>query len=137
MIGSFVRDASIKQWLLLTVIGCVAGGCSNSNQPASNQALLVGRWKVKEGIDPKGAVYEFTRDGKMTYTHPDNWGWTKTYQVEGDQINYKGKENGVLEKSHVTILTLTNDTLVLSLGTNVDIHGKESKMSSTLFRIGK
>jgi uncharacterized protein (TIGR03066 family) len=99
--------------------------------------LLVGRWKVKDGSAPKGAIYEFTNDGKMTYTHPDGWGWTRTYRVEGDQLNYEGMENGKLEKSHVTILKLTDDTLVTTLGTNIDIHGNKSEMSTTHIRVGR
>ena len=112
MNGSFVCGGSIRQGLLLALLCCSLGGCSISNQPGSSQQLLAGRWKVKEGIDPKGAAYEFTKDGKMIYTHPDMWGWTRSYRVEGDQINHEGMENGKLERHHVTILKLTDDTLV-------------------------
>jgi uncharacterized protein (TIGR03066 family) len=97
----------------------------------------VGRWKVKEGSSPKGATYEFTKDGKMTYTHPEGWGWTKSYRVEGDQLNYESMENGKLQKGHETILKLTEDTLVVTLGTNIDIHGNKSEMSTTLVRVGR
>jgi hypothetical protein len=73
----------------------------------------------------------------MTYTHPDGWGWTKSYRVVGDQIDYESMENGKLEKGHVRILTLTDTTLVVTLGTNIDIHGVKSEMSSTMVRVGR
>jgi uncharacterized protein (TIGR03066 family) len=136
MSGSFVRGKRLRQGLVLAVLCSLLGGCSASNQAGSPQQLLVGRWKMTEGF-PKGATYEFTKDGKMTYTHPDGWGWTKSYHVEGNHIVYEDTETGRLERIRLIILKLTDDTLVVSLGTNIDIHGNKSEMSTTFSRVGR
>ena len=55
-----VRFSSLPGWILLGLLGLVAGCITTSPRPPSDPAGLVGRW---EGLDDKGkhGVFVFTQ----------------------------------------------------------------------------
>ena len=92
---------------------------------------LVGKWEVTKAPEdsvPKGAVIEFTKDGKVKVALEYNakkFNMEGTYKVDGEKLQTKIKDPSGTEIDDTdTIKTLTDDKVVL-----VGKEGKEVELT--------
>jgi len=85
---------------------------------ADNKELIVGKWeasKVEENSPlPKGALLEFTADGKMSITlkkGDDTVVRKGTYTVDGDSFTVVFKKDDADDKHKISIKKLTKEEL--------------------------
>jgi uncharacterized protein (TIGR03066 family) len=95
-------------------------------------AKLVGKWEMTKSSDenaPKGAIVEFTKDGKLTITVDLNGKKLEIggkYKVEGDQltVTVTPPDGGKEDSDTDTIKSMTDEKVVL-----VDKKGKETELT--------
>jgi uncharacterized protein (TIGR03066 family) len=99
--------------LALTGCGKPTSSSSGPSQAAakkepSNNEKIVGVWEVTKSADaPPGAVFEFTKDGKMKISFKANdkdMSMEMNYKVEGDTITATGPD-GKAEPAKIKKLT--------------------------------
>src|SRR5262245_21332833 len=95
-------------------------GFASAQDKKVDAAKLVGKWEVtkSETAGLKGAVVEFTKDGKLTVAaeiEGTKREFTGTYTVDGDKltVKLKPKEGGEENSDTDTIKSVTDDKIVL------------------------
>ena len=100
---------ALKLFAVVAVVGLV-GVATRAEEKPDYAKLIVGKWEVAkadEGTVSKGAVIEFTKDGKIKATgKKDDKEMTVegTYKVEKDTFTLTMK---VGEKEHTQTITIT------------------------------
>ncbi|HZT83368.1 MAG TPA: TIGR03066 family protein [Gemmataceae bacterium] len=102
--------------LVLGLAAVSHAGAQNADKKAPNKENLVGVWDVTKSEEaPKGATIEFTRDGKVIISIPQEGKAIKfegTYTVEGNKITTAIKFGDKVKKETVTIKELSDTKLV-------------------------
>jgi uncharacterized protein (TIGR03066 family) len=118
---------ALKLWAPMTVL-CLAAAAGRADEK-DYPKLLVGKWEVTkadEGTVPKGAVIEFTAEGKVKYTGKkgDMIEMREgTYKLAGDKLTVTVKEEEKEKSESVTITRLTDTEMA------VDDNGKKAELS--------
>ena len=103
--------------LAVTAVVCLLGAAVRAEDKADNAKLIVGKWtvtKADEGTVEKGAIVEFTADGKCKATHKkgdEDVTAEGTYKVDGDKLTMNMKIGDMERKIDITILKLTKTEL--------------------------
>ncbi len=96
------------------VLGLIAGNSEAQKKEMTNKEKIVGRWETTKATTvPKGAVLEFTKDGKLKITASVNGkeiSLEGTYAIDGDKINTVGPKG---EKESMKIKKLTETELAV------------------------
>lgn len=104
--------------LLGSVVMMVAFVSFASAETKIDAAKIVGKWEVakSDGEAPKGAVVEFTKDGKLAITMDLNGKKVElggTYKVDGDKLKVKVSFMGMESPEETdTIKSLKDDEFV-------------------------
>jgi len=120
---------ALKLLVAVTVV-CLIGTAARADDKDTAKKL-VGRWEVTkadEGTVPKGAVIEFTADGKVKYTGKKGDMVEMrdgTYKLAGTKLTVTVKEEEKEKSQTVTITKLTDTELA------VDEDGKKAELSKT------
>jgi len=121
----------MKGILTAAAVAVLAAGTMRADEKV-DAAKLVGKWemvKSDEQTAPKGALVEFTKDGKVTLTLDaggKKFEMGGTYKLAGDKLTVKFKppDGGEEKEDTDTVKSLTDDKLVL-----VDKQGKTTEMA--------
>lgn len=121
----------MKGILTAAAVAVLAAGTMRADEKV-DAAKLVGKWemvKSDEQAAPKGALVEFTKDGKVTLTLDaggKKFEMGGTYKLAGDKLTVKFKppDGGEEKEDTDTVKSLTDDKLVL-----VDKQGKTTEMA--------
>jgi uncharacterized protein (TIGR03066 family) len=86
--------------------------------PGIDKAKLVGVWEITDegggGAGGKGAIYEFTKDGKAKVSAPKKKGLEGTYTLDGDKLTWKvGLGDVKAESPPFKVTKVTDKELVL------------------------
>jgi uncharacterized protein (TIGR03066 family) len=120
-------------WLAAAAVLVAGPALADEKKDAKfDAAKLVGKWemvKSDEQTAPKGALVEFTKDGKVTLTLDaggKKFEMGGTYKLAGDKLTVKFKppDGGEEKEDTDTVKSLTDDKLVL-----VDKQGKTTEMA--------
>ena len=121
---------SALKWLAAGAVVCLVGAGARADEK-DYPKLIVGKWEVTkadEGTVPKGAVIEFTADGKVKYTGKKGDMVEMrdgTYKLAGTKLTVTVKEEEKEKSQTVTITKLTDTELA------VDEDGKKAELSKT------
>lgn len=106
-------------------------GAVGAQDKKFDAAKFVGKWEISktETAGLKGAIVEFTKDGKLTVSaeiEGTKREFVGTYSVDGDKlkVTLKPKEGGESNSDMDTIKSVTDDKIVL-----VDKDKKETEMT--------
>ncbi len=133
------------QLLRWTLVGCLSVGLASLGitspnravaarlADASNKDKIIGVWEITKGGDnvPKGAIFEFTKDGKLKMTAKIEERTVKleaTYKVEGDKLKtaMTGPDGKKVEDTD-TIEKLTDADMVLKDSKGKIVEFKKKK----------
>jgi uncharacterized protein (TIGR03066 family) len=119
-------------FVVLALMGCgkptsTTGPSQAAKKEPGNSEKIVGVWEVTKSADaPPGAVFEFTKDGKMKISFKANdkdMSMEMTYKVEGDTITATSPD-GKAEPAKIKKLTDTELAIEDSKG-KVDEYKKK------------
>jgi uncharacterized protein (TIGR03066 family) len=116
-----------RLWAPLVVI-CLVAAAARADE-TDYPKLIVGKWEVTkadEGTVPKGALIEFTKDGKVKYTGKkgDMIEMREgTYTLAGTKLTVTVKEEEKDKSRTVTIIKLTDTSMA------VDEGGKKAELT--------
>jgi len=107
---------SALRWLAVGAVVCLVGAGARADEK-DYPKLIVGKWEVTkadEGTLPKGAVVEFTKDGKfkaLAKADDKDAMFEGTYKVAGDKFDLDLKSGDQSIKLAITIVKLTDDEM--------------------------
>jgi uncharacterized protein (TIGR03066 family) len=108
--------SALRLVAVLAVVGLVAAGARAEDKP-DYAKQIVGKWEVTKADDgtlPKGAIVEFTRDGKFKALAKDgdkDVTFEGTYKVTGDKFEVTIKIGEESHSNTITITKLTDDEM--------------------------
>jgi uncharacterized protein (TIGR03066 family) len=104
---------SLLCWLALAIVGFAGSSLiGQEKKEKSNKEKLVGVWEVTKSASgiPAGAVFEFTKDGKLKISFKADGKDVNvegTYTVDGDTISSAGPKGEKPDKNKIKKLTDT------------------------------
>ena len=105
------------KWLVVGLVVCVATVSVRADEKADTAKLLVGKWEateVDEGTLPKGAIVEFTKDGKLKIhakRGDEEMKIEGTYKLDGDKFEIALKMGEEEHKDTITIKKISKTEL--------------------------
>lgn len=125
----------MKSLVALCVSALLFAGSSFADEKKIDDKKIVGKWELTKSSDegaPKGAIVEFTKDGKLTITIDFNGKKIELggkYTVKGDKLTVTvvGPDGGEGKEQTDSIKELTDDKLVIEDSKKKETEFKKKK----------
>src|SRR5262245_48400445 len=120
---------AIRLLAIAVVVGLLGATAGADEKKAEFAKLIVGKWEVTTNTEgkgpPKGAIIEFTKDGKLHITVENN-GEKKTmdgtYKLDGDKMTATHKDGDKERTAEITINKIDNTTMAITGPENIMIE---------------